>query len=87
MMSANLLYGFLHVVSFDLACQVLLYNFFEDSTMDVSQWRVVLNALPPEERSNHPAPRFDDARHSGICRDVSSTIMESFIYALTHHIT
>ncbi|KAH9919767.1 uncharacterized protein BXZ73DRAFT_104875 [Epithele typhae] len=49
---------------------VLLYNFFEDSTVDLSQWRVVLNALPPESRVNHPAPRFDDVRHSGVCRDL-----------------
>ncbi|KAI0716097.1 hypothetical protein C8T65DRAFT_606293 [Cerioporus squamosus] len=49
---------------------VLLYNFFEDSTVDLSQWRVVLNALPQERRANHPAPRFDDARHSGVCREL-----------------
>ncbi|KAI0369978.1 hypothetical protein BV20DRAFT_945276 [Pilatotrama ljubarskyi] len=49
---------------------VLLFNFFEDSTVDLSQWRVVLNALPAEQRANHPAPRFDDARHSGVCREL-----------------
>ncbi|EJF58549.1 hypothetical protein DICSQDRAFT_172899 [Dichomitus squalens LYAD-421 SS1] len=49
---------------------VLLYNFFEDSTVDLSQWRVVLNALPQEQRVDHPAPRFDDARHSGVCREL-----------------
>ncbi|KAH9855762.1 hypothetical protein C2E23DRAFT_548924 [Lenzites betulinus] len=49
---------------------VLLFNFFEDSTVDLSQWRVVLNALAPEKRANHPAPRFDDARHSGVCREL-----------------
>ncbi|TFK88273.1 hypothetical protein K466DRAFT_598787 [Polyporus arcularius HHB13444] len=49
---------------------VLLYNFFEDSTVDLSQWRVVLNALPQDSRANHPAPRFDDARHSGVCREL-----------------
>ena len=30
-----------------------------------------MNALPPDQRANHPAPRFDDARHSGVCREVS----------------
>lgn len=50
--------------------QVLLFNFFEDSTADVSQWRVVLNAVPPEQRGKLSAPRFDEARHSGICREV-----------------
>ncbi|OBZ79120.1 TPR and ankyrin repeat-containing protein 1 [Grifola frondosa] len=49
---------------------VLLYNFFEDSTVDLSQWRVVLNALPERECGNHPAPRFDDTRHSGVCREL-----------------
>ncbi|KAI9068145.1 hypothetical protein FKP32DRAFT_1672451 [Trametes sanguinea] len=45
--------------------QVLLFNFFEDSTADLSQWRVVLNAVPA-----HHAPAFDEARHSGICREL-----------------
>ncbi|KAI0327262.1 hypothetical protein GY45DRAFT_1428013 [Cubamyces sp. BRFM 1775] len=49
---------------------VLLFNFFEDSTADASQWRVVLNAVPPEQRSKLSAPRFDEARHSGICREL-----------------
>ncbi|PIL29959.1 hypothetical protein GSI_07870 [Ganoderma sinense ZZ0214-1] len=49
---------------------VLLYNFFEDSMADLSQWRVVLNALPQDQRAANPAPRFDDARHSGICREL-----------------
>ncbi|RPD59349.1 hypothetical protein L226DRAFT_576154 [Lentinus tigrinus ALCF2SS1-7] len=47
---------------------VLLYNFFEDSTADVSQWRVVLNALPPREHV--PAPSFDEIRHNIICREL-----------------
>ncbi|OCH88979.1 hypothetical protein OBBRIDRAFT_757238 [Obba rivulosa] len=49
---------------------VLLYNFFEDSTVELSQWRVVLNALPEAEVRRDPAPRFDDARHSGVCREL-----------------
>ncbi|TBU42438.1 hypothetical protein BD309DRAFT_866309 [Dichomitus squalens] len=53
-----------------LRALVLLYNFFEDSTTDLSQWRVVLNALPEAQRANHPAPRFDDARHGGVCREL-----------------
>lgn len=48
--------------------QVLLWNFFEDSHMDVSQWRVVLNALPGAQRVK--CPQFDESRHSGICREV-----------------
>ncbi|KAJ7293966.1 hypothetical protein C8J57DRAFT_1444990 [Mycena rebaudengoi] len=41
---------------------VLLYNFFEDSTVGEAQWRVVLNAV-----KNSPAPRFDSFRHAGVC--------------------
>ncbi|KAI0762352.1 hypothetical protein C8Q74DRAFT_1336826 [Fomes fomentarius] len=47
---------------------VLLFNFFEDSTADLSQWRVVLNTLPRNERSY--APRFDEIRHNSICREL-----------------
>ncbi|THG96062.1 hypothetical protein EW026_g5704 [Hermanssonia centrifuga] len=47
---------------------VLLYNFFEDSTVDISQWRIVLNALP--EKDYVKCPRFDDARHNGVCREL-----------------
>ena len=33
--------------------------------MSYSQWRVVLNILPTMK-----APTFDEAKHSGICREV-----------------
>jgi hypothetical protein len=49
--------------------KVLLYNFFEDSTVDAAQWRVVLNALETNRRNN-PAPLFDKARHAGVCVEV-----------------
>ncbi|KAJ7237490.1 hypothetical protein B0H12DRAFT_1238227 [Mycena haematopus] len=41
---------------------VLLYNFFEDSTVGDTHWRVVLNAL--ETSCGTPAPLFDQARHA-----------------------
>ncbi|KAI0353177.1 hypothetical protein OH77DRAFT_1497420 [Trametes cingulata] len=44
---------------------VLLYNPFEDSSMDYKQWRIVLDAIP-----GHAAPGFDSVRHSGICREL-----------------
>ncbi|KAJ6573853.1 hypothetical protein DFH09DRAFT_1311930 [Mycena vulgaris] len=44
---------------------VLLYNFFEDSTVGEAQWRVVLNAL--ENQGNVTAPLFDKIRHAGVC--------------------
>ncbi|KAF7340216.1 UvrD-like helicase ATP-binding domain-containing protein [Mycena venus] len=45
---------------------VLLYNFFEDSTVGEAQWRVVLNALEMN-RGSIPAPLFDKTRHAGVC--------------------
>lgn len=58
--------------------KVLLYNFFEDSPVDLSQWRVILNALPEVEKNSQPAPRFDDARHNGVCREVKRCV---FMYS------
>lgn len=52
-----------------IVIQVLLYNFFEDSTVDLAQWRVILNILPGLK--NAKCPRFDENRHSGVCREVS----------------
>ncbi|KAH8984683.1 hypothetical protein EDB92DRAFT_2117026 [Lactarius akahatsu] len=49
---------------------VLLYNFFEDSTVDVSQWRVVLNAVDRAQREKIPAPTFDESRHAGVCSEL-----------------
>lgn len=53
-----------------LWAQVFLYNFFHDSAIDASQWRVVLNGLPRE--SSCPAPQFDTTRHAALCPEVSS---------------
>ncbi|KAI0089819.1 hypothetical protein BDY19DRAFT_1047690 [Irpex rosettiformis] len=49
---------------------VLLYNFFEDSTVSVGQWRVILNALPFRDGINLDCPMFDSIRHSGVCREL-----------------
>ncbi|KAI0321916.1 hypothetical protein OF83DRAFT_135754 [Amylostereum chailletii] len=49
---------------------VLLFNFFEDSTVDVSQWRVVLNVLGRMDRDGIAAPSFDEARHAGVCTEL-----------------
>ncbi|KZT08921.1 uncharacterized protein LAESUDRAFT_675409 [Laetiporus sulphureus 93-53] len=51
---------------------VLLYNFFADSTVELSQWRIVFNALPDERKAKYKAPQFDDSRHNGVCRDLKS---------------
>ncbi|KAL1741953.1 hypothetical protein HDZ31DRAFT_44303 [Schizophyllum fasciatum] len=45
---------------------VLLFNFFHDSSVETSQWRVVLNAMHPDRRQHIPAPRFDDNLHAGL---------------------
>jgi len=48
--------------------QVLLYNFFEDSVVDLSRWRIVLNGVEGEVH----APNFDrdEARYAGVCSEV-----------------
>ncbi|KAG2132369.1 hypothetical protein DEU56DRAFT_859536 [Suillus clintonianus] len=47
---------------------VLLYNFFEDSAVDLSRWRIVLNGV---ESEGH-APNFDrdEARYAGVCSEL-----------------
>jgi hypothetical protein len=43
-----------------MGSQVLLWNFFQDSTANSSQWRIV----------HGPPPEFDDVKHAGICSEV-----------------
>ncbi|KAJ2926878.1 hypothetical protein H1R20_g10207, partial [Candolleomyces eurysporus] len=47
-----------------------LMMFFEDSTVDVNQWRVVLNLVEAPTGLNAYAPRFDEARHAGVCSEL-----------------
>ncbi|KAL1686634.1 hypothetical protein GGG16DRAFT_117700 [Schizophyllum commune] len=49
---------------------VLLFNFFHDSSVETSQWRVVLNAMDSEHRQEVPAPRFDENLHAGVCSEL-----------------
>lgn len=49
---------------------VLLYDFFTDSNVALSEWRVVLNAVEVEKRESLPAPRFDESRHALLCSEV-----------------
>ncbi|KAF8895020.1 hypothetical protein CPB84DRAFT_1782432 [Gymnopilus junonius] len=49
---------------------VLLYKFFEDSTVELSQWRVVLNLLL--DGIGQAAPQFDEIRHAGVCSELKS---------------
>ena len=56
--------------------QVLLYNFFEDSTVDATRWRVLLNHAEGEvdgqDLANVHAPSFgrDEGRFAGVCSEV-----------------
>ncbi|KAH7101437.1 P-loop containing nucleoside triphosphate hydrolase protein [Auriculariales sp. MPI-PUGE-AT-0066] len=52
---------------------VLIYNFFNDSSVSEQQWRVVLNALvdTPSEQ-DLAAPEFDAIRHASVCADLKS---------------
>lgn len=52
--------------------KVLLYNFFEDSTATLSQWRLVLNEVERASRGCE-APVFDETRHASICSEASHT--------------
>ncbi|KAJ2926890.1 hypothetical protein H1R20_g10212, partial [Candolleomyces eurysporus] len=46
---------------------VLLYKFWEDSTVGLKQWRVVLNLI---ETHDVRAPSFDEVRHAGVCSEM-----------------
>ncbi|KAI6022557.1 hypothetical protein EDC04DRAFT_2936725 [Pisolithus marmoratus] len=55
---------------------VLLYNFFEDSSVDLSRWRLVLAAVDGAVEGYKPsqlqAPCFerDESRYVGLCREL-----------------
>lgn len=56
--------------------QVLLYNFFEDSAVDATRWRVLLNHAEGEVDGQDLAkvhtPSFgrDEGRFAGVCGEV-----------------
>ena len=60
---------------------MLLYNFFEDSTLKSSQWRTVLNMVPPVENgtSRKTIPCFDPLL-SGVCQDVSVCVVYLLVF-------
>ncbi|KAJ7671910.1 hypothetical protein B0H17DRAFT_1141332 [Mycena rosella] len=49
---------------------VLLYNFFEDSSVSEAQWRVVLNIIENRVVGSAPAPAFDGMRHASVCTEL-----------------
>ena len=56
--------------------QVLQYNFFEDSAVDATRWRVLLNHAEGEvdgqDLAKVRAPSFgrDEGRFAGVCSEV-----------------
>ncbi|KAK0232768.1 hypothetical protein IW262DRAFT_22523 [Armillaria fumosa] len=52
---------------------VLLYNFFADSTASLAQWRVALNGIDKSNQDlEHPPPRFGHILHASICNELKS---------------
>ncbi|KAJ3515658.1 hypothetical protein NLJ89_g1628 [Agrocybe chaxingu] len=48
--------------------QVLIYNFFHDSDIDLACWTAVLNAVNSQSPlSRWHVPTFSESRHSGLC--------------------
>lgn len=67
--------------------QVLLYNFFEDSTATPNQWRLVLNGI--SDGDGLPGvPTFDETRHASICAEVFCLLPELLLVhpQLTHDV-
>ncbi|KAF9523644.1 hypothetical protein CPB83DRAFT_681179 [Crepidotus variabilis] len=48
---------------------VFLYNFFHDSTVPASDWRLLLNVVP-HTGTPHRAPAFNPTRHAAICSEL-----------------
>lgn len=58
-----------------MVSQVLLFNFFQDSIVELSQWRLLLSVTNPDEPTDGripvvAAPQFDRIRHASICAEV-----------------
>ncbi|KAK0443136.1 uncharacterized protein EV420DRAFT_1649415 [Desarmillaria tabescens] len=52
---------------------VLLYNFFADSSADLAQWRFVLNAIKESKQDpKNRSPVFNRIRHASICHELKS---------------
>ena len=49
---------------------VLLYNFFSDSTVPLAEWRVILNKVDEKTAGRGNVPKFDDAKHASLCSEV-----------------
>jgi len=69
--------------------QVLLYNFFEDSAVDISRWRVLLNhaegIVDSQDLAAVHAPSFgrDEGRFAGVYSEVREWIRKFVNLPLT----
>jgi hypothetical protein len=63
--------------------KVLVLNFFGDSPLEVSQWRLVLAMADKNVTENVGVPRFDQIRHAGLCSEVR--VCPSVLKTVTHH--
>lgn len=61
------------------AWQILLYNFFQDSIANLSQWRVILNVCCGIET---PVPCFDAKHHDSILWEVSIDTKQHVVYLI-----
>ena len=52
--------------------QVLIYDFFANSSISASDWRVVLHGLTEEQKLGRYIPAFEDARHNAIQLELKS---------------
>ena len=50
---------------------MLIYDFFEDSTVNAAEWRLVLNLVPAVGRDGKPVPEFVPNKYKGIENEVS----------------
>ena len=63
-----------HRACTNLVSQVLLYKFFEDSNVNLGQWRVILNLVKTPRGHSVYVPPFNEERHAGVCSEVSQFI-------------
>ncbi|KAJ2926891.1 hypothetical protein H1R20_g10211, partial [Candolleomyces eurysporus] len=52
--------------------QVLLYKFFEDSNVNLGQWRVILNLVKTPTGCSVHVPPFNEERHAGVCSELKA---------------
>ena len=67
-----------------MATQVLVYDFFRDSTVSAAEWRLVLGLVPEIERDSRPVPEFVPNKFRGVGNEVSWTSHNLATSEITH---